>query len=123
MTLYINTVINNEIILSLAEREKTLAYKKIPSDRQQAEKLLPLIDKLIIESGKKLKSIKKIVVADQGGSFTSLRVGILTANALAYALKIPVSGESGAKSQKKFAGFTLVAPIYSAKPNIGKAKK
>jgi len=123
MTLYINTVTNNEIILSLASGEKTIAFKKISADRQQAEKLLPAIDKLITETGKKLKAIKKIVVADQGGSFTSLRIGVLTANALAYALHIPVMGESGKKSQKKVAGLTLVAPIYSAEPNIGKAKK
>jgi len=123
MTLYINTVTNKEIILSLASGEKTIAFKKIPAERQQAEKLLPAIDKLIIKSGKKLKALKKIVVADQGGSFTSLRIGVLTANALAYALSIPVVGESGAKSQKRVAGLTLVAPIYGAEPNIGKAKK
>lgn len=123
MTLYINTAQNQEIILSLASREKTIAFKKIKVNRQQAEKLLPAIDELITKADKKIKSIKKIVVADQGGSFTSLRIGVLTANALAYALKVPVVGESGKKSQKKFSGFTLVAPLYSAEPNIGKAKK
>jgi len=123
MTLYINTVSHNQIILSLAKGEKTLAYQKINAPRQQAEKLLPAIDKLITSIGKKIESLKKIVVADEGGSFTSLRIGILTANALAYALKIPVVGESGLKTQKKLTDFTLVAPIYSAPPNIGQIKK
>jgi tRNA A37 threonylcarbamoyladenosine modification protein TsaB len=44
-------------------------------------------------------------VADEGGSFTSLRIGVITANALAYALKIPVIGESGRALTKKKLGF------------------
>lgn len=123
MTLYINTVLSDNIILSLRSKEQIVITKKIKVNRNQSEKLLPAIDQLLIKKNIKIKQIKKIIVADQGGSFTSLRIGVLTANALGYALKIPVEAESGQKNIKKFAEFQVVEPIYNAEPNIGVSKK
>ena len=77
-------------------------------------------------AAQKLKpsALKKIIVANRGGSFTSLRIGVITANALGYALKIPVLAEwPGPKKAKKFAGRSLVEPIYDREPEIGPPKK
>lgn len=124
MTLYINTTAQDEMTIGLREGDKILINKKIISPRQQAEKLLPSIARLLDSQKIKLSQLKKIIVANQGGSFTSLRIGVITANALAYALKIPVEAEQKtAKKNKKFAGYSIVEPIYSSEPNIGISKK
>ncbi len=124
MTLYINTASNEEIIIALKEGERTIAQKRFLAPRRQAEKLLPEIDKLLRAKKVKLDALDKIIVANRGGSFTSLRIGVITANALAYALKIPVvAGDPVGKKNKKFGSYSIVEPIYDREPNIGKAKK
>jgi tRNA threonylcarbamoyl adenosine modification protein YeaZ len=122
MTLYINTASQDEIIIAISEGTKKIAQKKFKAGRAQAEKLLPAIDRLLKSKKIKLIQLKKILVADYGGSFTSLRIGVVTANALGYALKIPVEPEAGIKIAKKFSSYSIVEPIYSAEPNIGKKK-
>lgn len=124
MILYINTTLVDEIIISLRLGEKILITKKIKSPRTQAEKLLPAIDNILKTQKVKLGKLKKIIVANQGGSFTSLRIGVITANALAYALKIPVEAEpKTSRINKKFAEYFIVEPIYDREPNIGISKK
>ena len=85
---------------------------------------MPAIDKLLKTQKIKLSALKKIVVASYGGSFTSLRIGVITANALAYALKIPVESEMKTKkANKRFGRYSLVEPVYDREPNIGISKK
>jgi len=96
-----------------------MAVKKIKSDRTQAEKLLPAIDKLLKSSKLRLRNLNGIEVENRGGSFTSLRIGVVTANALAYALNIAVIGKGKAnvvKSKKK--KFNIVGPLYDREPEI-----
>ena len=124
MTLYINTVSSDEIILALYEKEKLIIEKKIKAPRQQSEKLLPAIEKLLKAKKTKLSDLKKISVENYGGSFTSLRIGVITANALAYALKIPVEASSKInKKNKQFGNYSIVEPVYDREPNIGISKK
>lgn len=124
MTLYINTVSSEEIIIALYDKAKLIVEKKISAPRQQSEKLLPAIDKLLKSKKIKLADLKKIRVENYGGSFTSLRIGVITANALAYALKIPVEANSKInKKNKKFGAYSIVEPIYDREPNIGISKK
>lgn len=123
MILYINTASNEEIIIALREGERLVARKKFSAPRRQAEKLLPEIDKLLKAKKVRLGDLEKIVVANRGGSFTSIRIGVITANALAYALKIPVEAEVLAGKNKRFGSYSIVEPIYDREPNIGKSKK
>ncbi len=123
MIIYINTTAQDEIQLSLSDGDNILISKKIKAPRQQSEKLLPSIEKLLLAKKIKLSQLKKIVVANFGGSFTSLRIGVITANALAYALNIPVEAESKIKKNKTFSKYSLVEPIYDREPNIGFSKK
>jgi len=89
---------------------------------EQAEKLLPSIDKLLKNNNFKLSDIKLIKVNDKGESFSALRIGIATANALGFAFGIPVTNLKG-ESEEISNKFSLVKPKYSKKPNITKAKK
>ncbi len=123
MTLYINTTSHDEISLSLSDEKNVIVSKKIKAARQQSEKLLPAIEKILLAKKIKLSALKKIVVANVGGSFTSLRIGVITANALAYALNIPVEAESKVKKNKTFSKYSLVEPVYDREPNIGISKK
>jgi len=124
MILYINTASYDEVIIALRNGAKTIVQKRFKAPRRQAERLVPAIDKLLKLKKVKLSSLEKIVVANSGGSFTSLRIGVITANALAYALKIPVESEPKTKKlNKKFGEYSLVEPIYDREPNIGISKK
>lgn len=124
MTLYINTTSPDEIIIALRLGDKVLAKQKLTAPRTQAEKLLPAIERLLKKYKVSLSSLQKIIVANQGGSFTSLRIGVITANALAYALKIPVIAEpENTNKNKKFNNYSLVEPLYDRAPNIGISKK
>ena len=103
MVLTINTGLDPYIQVSL-ESNGRKAVKKIKAERSQAEKLLPAIEALIKREQASWKKIKLICVNDEGGSFTSLRIGVLTANALAYALGIPIKAMSGNEVYKFKAG-------------------
>ncbi len=125
MTLYINTTPNNLIEISLKNKGRIVVLKKIKAERTQAEKLLPAIDKLVKANKLKLKDLKNIQIENRGGSFTSLRIGVVTANALAYALDIAISGKSGksksARNEKR--SFKIIEPVYDRDPDITEKKK
>lgn len=123
MTLYINTSLKDEIIIAVKDGDKIIAQRKMRANHNQAEKLVPGIDRLLKSRKIKLAALKKIVVANRGGSFTSLRIGVITANALAYALKIPVAAEEKTGSRmKRFRSYNIVEPLYDREPNIGAPK-
>ncbi len=119
MILSIDTIDNVNILLKLEDGGKILE-SKISAERTQGEKLLPAINNLLKSAKKSLKDLKEIKVADTGGSFTSLRIGVATANALAFALNIPVIGFSGHKIEKD--GLIIVEPEYDREPDIGKPR-
>lgn len=124
MILIIDTSDNEIIKLSLAKEDGVVfKTKKIKAHRSQAEKLLPAIEKIVLEVKTSLQKLSKIKVVHEGSSFTSLRIGVLTANALSYALNIPVETfNSDNKSVKKIDDFNIVVPKYNRDPDI-KIKK
>lgn len=122
MILYIDTTNNQDILLALKKGKETLARMAEPAERMQAEKLLPTIEKLLREQGVKLSDLQAIKVNNHGGSFTSLRIGVVTANALAFALGIPVTGVDK-KDIKSKNGIKIVEPKYSFEPQITMKKK
>jgi len=119
MILNINTSDRDRVIIALKQGNDVLAQNNFSASQKQAEKLLVEIDKLLKKAGKKLSDLKQIEVMEKGSSFTALRIGVLTANALAYALNIPVVGSGGRKALVK-KGIKVVAPEYDREPNIGK---
>ncbi len=124
MVLYINTSKHDKIIINLQDKNKIVTQRKIVAPRRQAEELLKNIDSLLKENNLELDSLDKIIVTNKGGSFTSLRIGVVTANALAFALQIPVEAEGHNDSEnKKFAQYSIVEPLYDREPQIGVSKK
>ncbi|MEI6596912.1 MAG: hypothetical protein WCL13_01725 [bacterium] len=122
MILYINTTKNNLIEIAVKNKNKLIAVKKFKSYRTQAEKLLPAIEKLFKVNKLKLSNLKGVEIENRGGSFTSLRIGVVTANALAYALGISVAGAGDQKSEVKNKKFSVVEPLYDREPEITKKR-
>lgn len=153
MILYINTTEGHNIIVALKEGDKIRAQKKINAPYQQTEKLLPLISTLLEKAGIRLNQIKKIKVANKGGSFTptpkcsvrkrrdeglktesisthysgrkplvcgftALRIGVITANTLGFALGVPVVDADEKDEKINKLGFSVIKPIYDKEPNI-----
>ena len=120
MILRIDTTEGDKIEVALKSGGAVVARKKVSARFTQSEKLLPLIDKLLRDNKVLLKNIKSIEVNNKGGSFTALRIGVVTANALGYAAGLRTSGVGCRISDAGFRerGFNVVEPIYNKEPSI-----
>ena|GEM_PF-30546 len=74
--------------------------------------------------------LSDIIVFRGPGSFTGLRIGITTANTIAYARNVPIVDttgenwrENGLEKLKQNENDQIVMPEYGAEPNITKPKK
>lgn len=119
-----------EAEVGLYDDEKELVYDKWQAHRELAETLHVQIAKNLQFVIKEWSDIEGVVVFAGPGSFTGLRIGIATANALAYGLEIPIIGASGddwlqTGIQQVLGGKsdTQVLPEYGAEPHITKPKK
>lgn len=127
MYLYINTTERDSFVIALVAGEKAVKKKTVKSLRKHSEKLLKSITGLLAQADISLSDIKGIATVKGPGSFTSLRIGIATANALAYGLGIPVVGIAQAQEMggiaKLFKGrrrssVSIVVPEYGREPDI-----
>ena len=101
MLLAINTS-GPEISIALYWPQKIQKIYQYKSE-QKSDNLLLAIQRILRQNKIELNHLKAIIVNRGPGSFTGLRVGISTANALAYALKIPVIGIKNQKNPLKLA--------------------
>ncbi len=118
MLLFIDTTIKDKIYLELWQKEKIIEKKIIKAPKAQAEKLLVGIDRILSSHNLKINDIKEIKVNNYGGTFTSLRVGVSVANALAYSLAVSVRGVKEEKNKRLTTSFCPVKAFYNAQPNI-----
>lgn len=112
--------INLRLEKKLGKKIELVASLSLAAPRSQSEKLLPAIKNLLKKSKLDLPDLSEIRVTSSGGSFTTLRIGIATANALAYALKIPVYPSDQGGKIKKSRSLKIVAPAYDREPSIGR---
>ena len=95
-----------KLLIDTSDREKILVGlkgKRFTSKAKEgaSQRLLPFIDEVLKQEGVSLKEISEIEVetgaglpAGRQGSFTGPRVGVSVANALGWALGIPVNGKN-----------------------------
>ena len=69
-----------------------LAERAVPSGTRHAELLTPAIRGVLADAGLGLPEVEAVVVGLGPGPFTGLRVGVVTAAALADALGVPAVG-------------------------------
>jgi len=94
MKLFIDTSDREKIIVGIDDKRF-----KSKAKEQTSQKLLPFIDEVLKKEGKSVKDVTEIEVNTGPGSFTGLRVGVSVANALAWALEIPVNGKNLRKGE------------------------
>ena len=89
----------------------------------QSEELLIRIAELLQKNDLKNSQLNAIAVNTGPGSYTGIRIGVTTANAIAFALNIPVIATDQISNiqSEKFVDYVL--PIYAGKPHITSPKK
>ncbi|HET7724003.1 MAG TPA: tRNA (adenosine(37)-N6)-threonylcarbamoyltransferase complex dimerization subunit type 1 TsaB [Propionibacteriaceae bacterium] len=104
------------VAVSLARPGHVLAARSVSTANVHAEQLMPLVSEVMAESGHALADLAGIVVGIGPGPFTGLRVGIVTAQTLAYVLDVPVRGVCSldivalsVAATKPGRGFTVVS--------------
>ena len=85
--LYFDTADRNKIIIGLDGK-----HWEFSSKDQKPQDLVGLIEETLKKEKISLDEIKGIEVNLGPGSFTGLRIGVAVANALGFALDIPVNG-------------------------------
>lgn len=88
MKLYLDTSDNTKIIIGLDKKRWTF-----PTKEHKSQQLLASLNQTLKKQKKTLKDILEIRVETGPGSFTGLRVGLSVANALGWALGIPINGK------------------------------
>jgi tRNA threonylcarbamoyl adenosine modification protein YeaZ len=83
-------------VLSVAILEDDLALGSLIVEGAESrnEKLLPAVDWLLREVGRTLESVEHVVVTRGPGSFTGIRIGLATAQGIAFSRGIPLTAMS-----------------------------
>lgn len=73
-------------------RPRTLAAWERVDPRAHGERLVPMIHEALAEAGARPGDLTAVVSGDGPGPFTGMRVGLVTAAAMAQALEVPAYG-------------------------------
>lgn len=73
---------------------ETCAERGLRTEREQAAKLIPMIQELLGDAGAAFADVGLLVTTSGPGSFTGLRIGLSAARSLSLALDVPLQGVS-----------------------------
>lgn len=79
---------------ALVSGEDLVASRTEEMGRGQAERLLPLLEELLAESGHGWHDLAALAVGEGPGNFTGIRIAVAAARGLALGLKVPAIGVS-----------------------------
>jgi tRNA threonylcarbamoyl adenosine modification protein YeaZ len=91
LSLCINTALRKTEI-ALVSKDIVIGEKSWASENDEAETLMPSIDKLLNSKKINYEDLGEVIVVSGPGSFTGLRIGVTAANVISYLQKIPVFG-------------------------------
>jgi tRNA threonylcarbamoyladenosine biosynthesis protein TsaB len=78
--------------VALSYEGKVLHSKSLDGAYVHAEELLPLVQQVLLDSGRTVNNLQAISYSRGPGSYTGLRIGLSTAKGLCMALNIPLLG-------------------------------
>jgi len=123
MILALDTTKDDTIISLLNDTGEIFIERSFLLRFSQSEELLARIKQVLAEKSLTIKDISGILVNLGPGKYTGLRVGITTANAIAFSLNIPVAGNRDKLFPLVNKGFEApVLPKYQNQPVITKPK-
>lgn len=119
-----------EAELGVYEDKKQLAYQSWQAHRQLSNTIHEQIEKILAQTHIPAERLHGIIVFEGPGSFTGLRIGMSVANAMGYALDIPIvtaGGEDwiGKGIEKLQAGKNdkIALPKYASDPRTTRPHK
>ena len=77
---------------AIVTREKSVAEYTLNTGASHEPHLMPMIERILCDTGIELRRLASIAVSTGPGSFTGLRIGLATAKGLALAQDIPLIG-------------------------------
>ena len=83
-----------KLSIGIAEGDKIFSKYDKDCWKQQSEKTIPEIEKILVKNKIGYKDLKEIIVGIGPGSFTGVRIGITVAKILAFSLGINIYGVS-----------------------------
>src|SRR3954467_13436349 len=83
---------SREPLVALAEDRRAAAMRRLSEQRRNARDLIPAVAEVLSWSGLTPRQLSGIIVGLGPGSYTGLRVGVMSAKTLAYALGCPLVG-------------------------------
>lgn len=94
-----------------------MAESMLNNKKTHSEKLMPMIDAILTNSGKDISEIDLFAVANGPGSFTGLRIGVSAVKGLAHAVGKPIVGISTLEglAYNLFETDGLISPIMDAR--------
>lgn len=104
-----------------SDSDVLLAQQLVYTKRTHSQVILPLVERLLDDTGLSLCDIDKIAVAAGPGSYTGLRIGIAAVKAMAFAQSKPCCGISTLKAlsfQAHLAGEGVVCAVMKARKGL-----
>lgn len=91
LTLIIDTSTERGIVV-IARKNNILYHAELPFGLQNSQKLIPELENAFSSPGLKLQDLDLIAVGIGPGSYTGIRVGVITAKTIAFACQKPLVG-------------------------------
>lgn len=125
----IDTINERAEIVLFDDNFKEVGRTSISNKFEVAEKVLLEINGLMKNHRCSLSSLSAVLVNLGPGSYTGQRIGVTTANSIAFSLNIPVVGYEEGKRESAIklllngriqGKFSPVVPLYASAPKITK---
>jgi len=99
-------------LVALARGDAVVARSRLDEVRRHARDLAPAVSELLRGQGWKARDLQGVIVSLGPGSYTGLRVGIISAKVLCYAVGCPLLGV------ETFAAIAAQAPAAVARLDV-----
>lgn len=106
--------------VAVADEKKVYVSLSLETKLTHSQIILPAVNDALAYAGMKISDIEAVAVANGPGSYTGIRIGIATAKAIAYGLKINCAGVSTleALAQNLSLADGIVCPVMSARQTL-----